>query len=149
MRQKIVFLLVLVALIVGAVIVMQWKGEKVDKMLARIGEGEFVLRVADDVAERARGLGGVQALAPDEGILFIFPNDDFHAIWMKDMLIPIDILWLSESGEVIDLRADVSPNSFPQIFAPHTPARFVVELSSGSTKMFGIKIGSRVQIFSE
>lgn len=170
MRQKIVFLLVVIVVLtlfsVGLFILITFPqppfkgGVRLsplegstrrgrDVVTVKIGDGVFNLRVADDIDERTRGLGGVQTLAPNAGMLFIFPQDDFYAIWMKDMLIPIDILWLSESREVIDLRTYVSPNSFPAIFTPKTPARFVVELSSGSTKMFGIKIGSRAQIFSE
>ncbi len=116
---------------------------------ARIGSQTFYLRVADDAEERERGLSGTPALAPNGGVLFVFPDERMHAIWMKGMLIPIDILWISASSVVIDLREDVSPDSFPAIFAPASPARFVVELSAGAAKAFGIKVGDKIEFLGE
>lgn len=116
---------------------------------AKIGDSEFHLRVARTEGKRSRGLGGTQALAKDEGMLFEFAQDDFHAIWMKDMLIPIDIIWLSDDFSVVDIRKDVSPDTFPEVFAPKLPARFVVELPAGSAEAFGVSIGSRAKFFAE
>ncbi len=120
-----------------------------DVISARIGPQVFYLRVADDAEKREHGLGGTPALAPDEGMLFVFPDERMHAIWMKDMLIPIDIVWVSASSVVIDLREDVSPDSFPSIFAPASSARFVVELSAGAAKAFGIKVGDKIEFLGE
>jgi len=114
-----------------------------------LGSGTFTMRIADSILERTRGLGGVEKLAQDEGMFFIFPENDFHPIWMKDMLIPIDIIWLSEGLKVIDTRENISPISFPEIFYPRAPARYVVELSAGAIKTFGIKDGSEAKILSE
>lgn len=116
---------------------------------AKIGDGVFLLRVARTEKERSRGLEEVPALANDEGMLFIFPQDDFYAIWMKDMLIPIDIVWLSAGGEVIDMKENISPDTFPSIFTPKSRARFVVELPAGSVKTFAVTIGSRAEFFAK
>lgn len=121
------------------------EGEIVQKV--KIGGGVFVLRVARTEGERERGLGGTPALAQNEGMLFEFPQDGFHAIWMKDMLIPIDIIWLSVGGEVVDAREKVSPDSFPAVFIPKSPAHFVVELPAGSAKVFDMRVGSRAKFF--
>ena len=115
----------------------------------KIGDGIFQLRVAETENERTEGLGGVAALPPNGGMFFIFPADGFHAIWMKNMLIPIDIVWLSHDFSVIDARDNVSPDSFPAIFSPQAPARFVVELPAGAVQAFSIKEGGRAEILSE
>ncbi|TSC83628.1 MAG: hypothetical protein G01um101417_477, partial [Parcubacteria group bacterium Gr01-1014_17] len=115
---------------------------------AKIGSGEFLLRVAQTESERERGLSGVTALAKDEGMLFSFPQNAFHTIWMKNMLIPIDIIWLSDEFFVIDIRENASPDSFPEIFSPKQAARFVVELPAGSAKASSITIGSRAEFFA-
>ena len=120
-----------------------------DVVHLKIGNGTFNVRVAETQTERARGLGGVRALATGEGMLFEFPTNAPHAIWMKNMLIPIDIVWLSDALSVIDLKENVSPDSFPQIFTPKSPARFVVELGAGSAKAFHINEGSPAEIFAE
>ena len=115
----------------------------------KIGEGVFQLRVAETENERTEGLGGVAVLPLNEGMFFIFPADGFHAMWMKNMLIPIDIIWLTSDFLVIDARDNVLPSSFPEIFSPQAPARFVVELPADALKAFSIKEGSRTEILSE
>ena len=145
MRAKIILL---VAVIVVWVIVM-YNPPQQNNVFLRLGEGTFHLRLAVSEAERTRGLGGVEKLAGNEGMFFIFPEDAPHAIWMKDMRIPIDILWLSHDFSIVDARENVSPDSFPAIFSPRTPARFVVELPAGAVRTFGIKERSRVEILPE
>lgn len=140
-------MLMCVAVAVGAFFALQKPYEAVQK--AKIGDGVFSLRVAQTEKARERGLGGTPALAQNEGMLFIFPQDDFHAIWMKDMLVPIDIVWLSAEREVIDARENISPDTFPSVFTTKYRARFVVELPAGSLKTFRIKIGSRAEFFAK
>ena len=115
----------------------------------KIGDEIFTVRVAETQSARERGLSGTRALAPTDGMLFEFPTNALHSIWMKDMLIPIDIVWLSDEFLVVDIRENVSPDTFPAIFTPKLSARFVVELSAGAVKAFNIKEGSRAEIFAE
>lgn len=98
--------------------------------------------IAVSLADRARGLGGRESLAEGEGMLFIFPDDAPHSFWMKDMRFPIDILWLSASGEVVDLRENVPPDSYPTVFRPRIAARYVLELPAGFCATHGVHIGS-------
>ncbi len=97
--------------------------------------------VADTPELLAKGLGGRTGLAPNEGMLFVFDTEAKHRFWMKDMLFPIDILWLSHTGEVIDIRKSVSPDTYPTVFEPQAPARYVLELPSGFSESNKIKIG--------
>src|SRR3989344_9077893 len=78
----------------------------------KIGDEIFTVRVAETQSARERGLSGTRALAPTAGMLFEFPTNALHSIWMKDMLIPIDIVWLSDEFLVVDIRENVSPDSF-------------------------------------
>lgn len=117
-----------------------------EEIRLRLGSGIFTLQLAVSEVERTRGLGGVPELARDEGMLFIFPEDGRHAVWMKDMLIPIDIVWLAQDFLVVDARVNALPASFPEIFSPRMNARFVVELPAGSAEAFGIRVGERAEI---
>ena len=67
--------------------------------------------VADNKEERIKGLSGVSSLGDFEGKLFIFDESNYHGIWMKDMRIPIDILWFNEDLELVDYKENVSPDS--------------------------------------
>ena len=145
MRVKIILLFVITAVLLS--FILQNDTKNIVRM--KIGDGMFTVRVAKTHGERERGLSGTPALAPTEGMLFEFPTNALHSIWMKDMLIPIDIVWLSDEFLVVDIRENVSPDSFPAIFTPKLSARFVVELSAGAVKAFNIKEGSRAEIFAE
>jgi len=102
--------------------------------------------IADTEASREQGLGGLPGLAPDEGMLFIFPQDGVYAFWMKDMRFSIDMVWLSSSGKVIYIAQNISPNTFPKDFGPHSPARYVLELPANYTKEYNVSIGDIVRL---
>lgn len=94
---------------------------------------------------RQNGLGGRNGLAPDEGMLFIFPKDGKYGFWMKNMKFPIDILWLSASGEVVSMAQNVPPDTYPRVFTPTAPARYVLELPAGYAKAYTVDVGDEVR----
>lgn len=102
--------------------------------------------VADTPETRAKGLGGREGLAQDEGMLFIFDSDAKYPFWMKDMQFPIDILWISDKGEVVDIRENVLLSTYPAVFAPNSPARYVLELPAGFAKENGVSVGEIVRL---
>ncbi len=102
--------------------------------------------IADTPALREKGLSGRAGLAPDEGILFVFPADGQYGFWMKDMRFPIDILWLSGRGEILDMRKSVSPSTYPAVFTPAASARYVLELPAGFSEAYTVKIGDEVKL---
>jgi uncharacterized membrane protein (UPF0127 family) len=101
--------------------------------------------IADTDAARQLGLGGRAGLAPDEGMLFIFPQDGVYSFWMKDMRFSIDMIWLSSGGAVTYMAQNVSPDTYPKAFGPNTPARYVLELPAGYAKEHTVKIGDIAQ----
>ena len=113
----------------------------------KIGGVHVAVQVMDTPKMRAQGLSGREKLSEREGMLFVFSEDDRHSFWMKDMRFPIDIVWLSQSGEVVDIQHSVSPDTYPTYsFAPQKVARYVLELSAGWTRRHGVGIGDRVEL---
>lgn len=109
-----------------------------------IGESSIVVELATSSAAREKGLGGRDGLAPDTGMLFVFPRDGAYAFWMKDMRFPIDMLWLDANGRVVTLRGSVSPDTYPAVFSATEPARFVLELPAGYADRHSISLGERL-----
>jgi len=108
----------------------------------RIGGGVYHLQVADTHEERVQGLSGVKKLSPDGGLLMKFETDDKWGIWMKDMEVPIDIIWLDKNKKVVYIVKNVSPElSTDTVFRPKHPARYVIELPAGSVDKAAIKNG--------
>jgi len=106
---------------------------------------EIKIAIADTSELRARGLSGTTMLSPDEGMLFVFDTDGLHSFWMKEMLIPIDILWTDANSSVVHIEHAVSPDSFPQTFTPPLPARYVLEVPAGFATEHGIEVGSKLE----
>ena len=82
-------------------------------------------------------------LAPDQGMLFIFPQVDRHAIWMKNVLMALDILWLDEQRQIVHIEKNVPPckRTPCPIYRPTTPARYVIELSTGTANAHQLRSG--------
>lgn len=102
--------------------------------------------VADDSEERRQGLSGTDSLGELEGKLFIFETADTHGFWMKDMLYPIDILWIDEDLTIVHIAESATPDSYPTVFKPSVPARFVLETNASFVGTYKITVGTKVTL---
>lgn len=104
------------------------------------------IEIARTPKELERGLSGRENLAENQGMLFVFNKSDRHAIWMKDMKFPIDIIWVGEDLKIVDILANITPDTFPQTFLPRTPALYVLEVNAGWTAQHNIVVGASVSL---
>lgn len=111
-----------------------------------IGSTAVDAEIADDYDERVQGLSGVASMTQSQGKLFIFGEDGYHAIWMKDMQFPIDIIWIDKNFKVVDIEEGVDPDTYPTVFAPKTPARFVLEVNSHFVESLRVQLGDELTI---
>lgn len=110
--------------------------------LVRVGSGAYSVWVANTEAERIQGLSGVKELSKNGGLLMAFPEDGKWGIWMKDMYVPLDIVWLDSKKKVVHIVTDASPElSTTKTFVPKDLSRYVLELPAGSVQKAGIKRG--------
>lgn len=109
-------------------------------------EVPITVTVADTKSEWQQGLSGVTELGDQEGKLFIFDREDRYGIWMKDMLIPLDILWINDANEVVHIEENVSPDTFPKTFTSTDPARFVLEVPAFFVESFKISLGQEMRL---
>jgi uncharacterized membrane protein (UPF0127 family) len=112
----------------------------------RIGTTTIVAEVADTTAEHERGLGGRTTLAEGAGMWFVFKDDGMYPFWMKDTLIPLDMLWVAADGTIVTIAHDAQPDSYPQVYEPTSPARYVLEVPGGYAKKQGIAEGMKVVV---
>lgn len=99
------------------------------------------LELATSSEARERGLSGRDSLAPDTGLLFIFPELALYGFWMKEMNFNIDIIWLNEAGEVVEITKEALPESYPKAFYPPEPVKYVLEVNAGYADENNIEIG--------
>lgn len=107
----------------------------------------FDVELAESAQQRARGLMFRKELARDEGMLFVFPKEGKYSFWMKNTLIPLDIIWLDEQGRVVSIKEQAQPCSenVCEGIAPDKKAKYVLELNSGLAKEIGLAVGDKVK----
>lgn len=105
----------------------------------------LTFEIADSNEERTRGLSG-RTSVPEDGLLFVFPEAGRPGFWMKDMQFAIDIIWLLDTGEIVGIEHSVSPDTYPQLFYPSVPVRYVLEVPAGTAVAKKWEIGSFVPL---
>lgn len=112
-----------------------------------IGNTRLNVAIAATQEEKARGLSGCLELPVNSGMLFPFDSAKEVSHWMKNMVIPIDIVWI-RNGSVVGIERNVpvpapntSPKDLPQYHSPG-PVDSVLEIKAGGAEEYGITIGS-------
>lgn len=98
------------------------------------------LAVTDE--ERQQGLMFREKINPDQGMLFVFGEEDIYSFWMKNMRFPIDILWLDKDKRIVHIETEIPPclrDPCPS-YTSTVPAIYVLELQSGSVKRLGLRL---------
>lgn len=113
-------------------------------------EHSFRVEVARTAEERAIGLMYRRHLDGDAGMLFDFQRDGPVSMWMKNTLIPLDMLFIAGDGRIVHIAQRTVPHSLEPI-SPGRPVRAVLELNGGTASRLGIAVGDRVvhSIFKE
>lgn len=107
------------------------------------GVSSFQVEIADSEMEREYGLMCRRSLAPDRGMLFLFSRSEPQMFWMRNTLIPLDIVYIGENGRVVSISRNVQP--LDESGAPSAgPAKFVLELAAGRAAQVGLLPGDRV-----
>lgn len=105
----------------------------------------FTVELADDDAERARGLMFRDAMAEDRGMLFIHDTQEPQAYWMKNTRIALDILYFDNDRKLVAQQRDVPPCSLGDAcpsYPSNAPARYVLELNAGQAEKLKLQDGA-------
>lgn len=109
---------------------------------ATFGDVSLRLDYATTTLTRERGLGGRASLDSDYGMLFVFSTDDRYGFWMKDTLVPLDMFWLDSERRVVSIAERVATSTYPNVFYPAVPARYVLETVAGFAETHRIATGT-------
>jgi len=108
----------------------------------------YRVELARTPEETSQGLMFRESLAPRAGMLFLFRSPDVRPFWMKNTMIPLDIIWLDAEGRVVYIsantpvcKADPCPS-----FDPKVPSVTVLEIAGGLAKTEKVEVGSKIQI---
>lgn len=153
--KKVVLVFTLFLIVVGGLLFVQ-KYSKTGNFLllkktptATINNRTFEIIVADSQKEREIGLSETKSLPENQGMVFIFDRPAYYSFWMKNMTIPIDIIYIN-GQEIVTIQNNVQPPKSPAesliIYTPTKPSDKVLEISAGLSKKYNFKKGDKVEI---
>ncbi len=109
------------------------------------GDKRIGLEVVSTPARIQRGLMHRQHLAPERGMLFVFGGDRVRSFWMKNTLIPLDMLFVTKDMVVAGVERDTVPLSL-ESRSIGIPTRYVIEVNGGWTASHGVDVGTKIRL---
>jgi len=142
MRAPRSFVFVLVGLVVFAAPV--WPaGKQTLEIASKSGVHVFSVEIADNDAERAKGLMYRKELPEGQGMLFDFHREQEVSFWMQNTYIPLDMVFIRADGRILRIAENTEPLS-TKLISSGGPVRAVLEVIGGTTRKLGIAPGDRV-----
>lgn len=105
---------------------------------------KFEVEVALSPEQQALGLMNREGMDEDHGMIFMFDGEQSVTFWMKNTLIPLDMLFLSSNGQIIQIVPNARPMD-ESLIASEKPVHGVLELNGGATARQGISVGDRIR----
>lgn len=107
------------------------------------GTAAFSIAIADEPQERAQGLMHVEALPQFSGMLFIYEAPQSASFWMRNTLIPLDMLFADEDGVIRHIHANAVPLDETPIYGGED-IKYVLEINGGLSKKLGLDLGDQL-----
>lgn len=113
-----------------------------------LGGVQFRVELAVTSAERIRGLSGHPLLAADAGMLFVFEQARKPSFWMREMLFPLDMIWIDADCTVVHITRGAPPQALDQSlsdlprYGPPVAILYVLEINAGRAESAAITVGS-------
>ena len=105
----------------------------------------FLVELAKNENEKKKGLQCKKYLKQNEGMLFIWSDEDYRNFWMKNTAIPLDLIFINSKFEIVDIYFNATPFSKKSIKSQNR-AKFVLELNSGVFKNKGFNVGDKIML---
>lgn len=127
-----------------------------DRILITVGREDFVFEIADDDAERAKGLSGREEIPKHGGMIFVYPMPAQRSFWMLDCLVPIDIAYLDADGRIVamyEMPVDPPRGEDESVwdyeyrlkrYPSRKPAQFALEFRAGTLRRLNLSIGEQI-----
>jgi uncharacterized membrane protein (UPF0127 family) len=148
MKKKLLMIIIVIILILIPIAVYLFKTAPPEGNAVVIGHITIPVEIADSPDEWARGLMFRTYLNPSMGMLFIFDKSETHQFWMKNTLIPLDMLFINEKKEIISIETATPCHQDPcMAYGPQEATLYVLEINSGLSEKNKISVGDKVKVY--
>lgn len=147
-KKYLIFILLILIILVLNVISNKNNPEILEENKVCLNNKCFIVEIVDTLEERTKGLMDRESLAQDRGMLFVFDKEEEYSFWMKNTLIPLDIIWINKDKQVVDIEKNVQPCQVDpcQRYSPNQKAKYVLEINAGQSDQTQIKIGDKLTL---
>lgn len=118
--------------------------EDITTVRGDFGEARFSIELADEPDERAQGLMFVESMPRFSGMLFVYERPQTANFWMRNTLIPLDMLFVGETGEIKNIHVNAIPLDETPISGGDNVSH-VLEINGGMVDLLGIEVGDTLQ----
>ena len=147
MSKNIMLIITLILIIIAGVLI--WRLffylPPANFVKIKIKDVDYKIEIAKTSAQKIKGLSSRNHLCSNCGMIFIFGFESDLPFWMKDTLIPLDLIWLNKNGQVVDIQTANEINS-QKIYHNQSPAQYVIELNASDSQKINLKIGDIIDI---
>lgn len=117
------------------------------KTIVYLKDKRFIMEIAKTTKETKSGLMHRESLDSDKGMLFVYEEEKPHSFWMKNTLIPLDIIWLNKNKSIVHITKNTQPcykGPCPSI-SPKKNASYVIEINASISDKLRLKVGDIVR----
>jgi uncharacterized protein len=144
---KNIFLIIIIFLIFLGIYILYWP-IPLSKKEVLIKNKKFTLEIAKTISQKAKGLSNRTSLCNNCGMIFVYNSEGFYPFWMKDTLIPLDMIWINNNNEIVSIYTAIPEINKPltqlTIYRNDKPAKNIIELNAGEANKLGLKIGEKI-----
>ena len=148
-RKTIVILISMLIVILALVVILILKNneDKNENITIKFQTEEINAEIADTPEKIKNGLMYRESLGENEGMLFIFDREKETSFWMKNTLIPLDIIFLNKDKEIVNIFENAMPCKTEEceLYPSVHPAKYVIEVNAGFVEKNRIEVGERVE----
>ncbi len=114
-----------------------------------LGDTVIAVELATTTAQQELGLSYRSSLPVGHGMWFVLPAETYQGLWMKDMHFALDMIWVDHTLTVVDIKSNVTPDSYPTVFTPRMPAQYVLEVNTGFAAAHHVEIGGKIKLLDK
>lgn len=144
-KQKSFFIVLIIFIIILSIFLIRNNSEPE----VCLEESCFFVELAKTSAEKSKGLMFRESLENDKGMLFIYDSDGEYNFWMKNTLIPLDIIWIDSEGKIAYIKHEAQPcGDECKTIRPQKNARFILEINGGIAEELGMNLGDKFDFYN-
>jgi uncharacterized membrane protein (UPF0127 family) len=145
MAKNIIIISVIIILIIVLSFFRKNTNPPLNTVKINLNNKEYQIEIARTIAQKAAGLSNRTQICSNCGMIFLFSGDTSLPFWMKDTLIPLDMIWINSKGIVTDIITTTDLKSL-KVLQNTKPAKYVIELNANDAEKIGLNVGDTIKL---